>query len=125
LVFVLFLENVHPDVIGSERNPIVIVHEDDGEDDDDDDGGGAVNDDDDDDEYYDWIPLDLGEFGLLQTYAQQGGKCYDILCELLLSVFGVTVLSLSLSLCVYYRYRYRYRYCFLKCCCFFLFQMTC
>ena len=97
MVFVLFLENVHPDVIGSERNPIVIVHEDDGEDDDDD-GGGAVNDDDD-DEYYDWVPLDLGEFGLLQTYAQQGGKCYDILCELL-SVFGVTVLSLSLSLCV-------------------------
>ena len=96
----MFLENVHPDVIGSERNPIVIVHEDDGEDDDDDDDGGAVNDDDDDDEYYDWIPLDLGEFGLLQTYAQQGGKCYDILCELLLSVFGVTVLSLSLCVCI-------------------------
>ena len=34
---------------------------------------------------------------MLQTYAQHGGKCYDILCELL-SVFGVTVLSLSLSL---------------------------
>jgi len=53
------------------------VDDDDGEDDDDDDGG-TVNDDDD-DEYYDWVPLDLGEFGMLQTYAQQGGKCYDIL----------------------------------------------
>jgi len=68
--------------------------DDDGQDDDDD--GGAVNDDDD-DEYYDWVPLDLGEFGMLQTYAQHGGKCYDILCELL-SVFGVSVLSLSISL---------------------------
>ena len=45
--------------------------DDDGEDDDDD--GGVVNDDDD-DEYYDWVPLDLGEFALLRTYVQHGGK---------------------------------------------------